>query len=318
MKKVWLIFIAVLLLFILGCNLGVTPKVLPKKTVCGDNKLESPEVCDKASNQGCSYGSFCNEECTDCNQGVFCCTDKQELGASGSLYFVAKKDSSQCIGLIEDEECFSLTEGNVTNAVPFFNTQVEAARSCSFGYSCINNTLVKLCGEDYHNSVNVKAVVYASKGEALLNAPCKPRVKTNQTTEETPEQPEKTERETVINVIHDLNIKPLCIEDDSSIRVVAELAGDVDKIDQVQFAYAIGELKTFKVAILEKPSQKTNTYSANIPYVQGSYQYALQIKTINNSVQTLTKDTLVVEKCTQSETLPAQNNQQESQPPKWD
>ncbi|MBI5065838.1 hypothetical protein HZA97_06380 [Candidatus Woesearchaeota archaeon] len=306
MKKIWLILIAILLLFIIGCSLGVTPKVLPKKPVCGDNKLEPPEVCDKASNQGCSYGSFCNEGCTDCNQGVFCCTDKSELGAGGSLYYVAKKDPSQCIGLIEDEECFSLTQGNITNAVSFFNSQTQAALSCAFGYSCINNTLVKLCGEDYHEAVREKATVYSNKLDALEKAPCKPREKTNQTEELSPE--EKTEvgtereKETTLNLMHDLNIKPLCAEGGNSIHVTAELAGDVDKIDQVQFAYMIGEGKTFKVEILEKSSPKINTYSADIPYAKGNYQYALQIKTINNTVQTLTKDTLTVEACAQPET----------------
>ncbi|MBI4919423.1 hypothetical protein HY837_05800 [archaeon] len=293
MKKSWFLLIAVLLLFIIGCALS--PKILPsKKSVCGNNILEPTEKCDKATNQGCSYGSFCSEDCRVCNQGVFCCTDKSELGAGGSLYYASKKDLSQCTSLIEEENCFSITEGNAKNATKFYTTQTEAALGCSFGYTCFNNTLVKLCGEDYQEAIRSKAEVYTNKIEALERAPCKPAEK-NQTNQEN-----KTEEETALNIIHNLKIQPRCEE--KNIRVEAELAGELEKIDQVQFSYAINGRKTRNVIILTSIDKEFNTYAANLTYTTGNYEYALQVKTKDNTLQTLTKDNLVVEECKKPET----------------
>lgn len=78
--------------------------------------------------------------------GFYCCKDG--LGTEGTGYYEKRGSSEECAGLMKSK-CSDSSGKEKESQFIGSSDEREAARGCVYGYKCVGDKIVKLCGDDY-------------------------------------------------------------------------------------------------------------------------------------------------------------------------
>ncbi len=273
MKKTIFISILVTLLIIIASCSPRNQNTQPEAS-CGDGNITPPEPCD-TKNDNCPVGSFCSQDCSTCKKGVYCCTDK--LSGEGARYWEVRKTPQDCTEekLVIDD-CYDVN-GVKKDPKPqmVFDTETEAGRNCVFDYACINNQVVKLCGDDYNDAVQRLGIFTGTK--AQISEFC----------------PRPTTTSFKVNDVQ--NIKDC--ENEYTIAYVS-LDDPSKEVVSVEFMYKTSEQKSWtgmKNGLFY--DQKINQYYNSAKLNPGNYQYEILVKTTSNTLIVAKQGSFNVDKC---------------------
>ncbi len=115
---------------------------------------------------------------------------------------------------------------------------------------------------------------------------------------EIPQQESSYSADGSANIMHSINIQPVCEVDNENVHVRVDLAGDVDKVKDVVFNYkSIGSEGYISTTLGKQFSPDGYFYDVYLPYWPGAYAYSLEIVNQDDKSQTLATDSYNVDTC---------------------